>query len=117
MTKISLLAVVLLVISSHANAGEIFGFITRDEKAIGKETAVYLECPNSKKDSARTDEHGYYRLFVLGEENCEVKLKYGEEMLSFRVSLYKEPVGYDLVVDKAEPGNAPGKAGYYLRRK
>lgn len=117
MKQIIFIVFIIFAFADQPGAGEIYGFITAGGKPIPLNTEVLLECPKNAIDKAVTDEHGYYRVYVPGEQECIIKMRYGDQnqLLEARVPIYKEAVQFDLVVDKILLSDK--KVTYSLRRK
>ena len=109
---IVMLMAALVVFSSEASAGKIFGDISMDGKPVAAGIKVRITRPGATAiaDTAVTDKFGSYKLMVKEEGKSTLTLLYEGKPLELTVFSNKEATRYDLVVEKKD-----GKLS--LRRK
>jgi hypothetical protein len=107
-----LLVAPLVVLSSEAFAGRIFGDISIDGKPVAAGIKLHVTHPGTTAiaDTAVTDKFGSYKLMVKEEGKSTLTVLYEGKPLTIAVFSNKEATRYDLVVEKKD-----GKLG--LRRK
>lgn len=110
--QIMVLMAALVVFSSEAIAGKIFGDISMDGKPVAAGIKVRITRPGATAiaDTTVTDKFGSYKLLVKEEGKSTLTLLYEGKPLELTVFSNKEATRYDLVVEKKD-----GKLG--LRRK
>ncbi len=99
----------LLLFSSVASAGEIFGTLREGGKAVKKGIKVEVVTPK-KTYTAETDAYGSYRLYVVEKGKYTFKVYYNDQTPSFDIYSYDKSTRYDLSLEKKD-----GK--YTLKRK
>ena len=100
----------MLLMSSSALAGEMYGTITEGGKAIGEGVGVEARCGQTAYPAVKTDKSGAYHLVVQEKGKCQLTVRYKNQSPSIEVASYDEGVQVDLVLE------LKGKA-YTLRRK
>ena len=110
MIKYSILFLILLLVSTSITfAGEVFGTLREDGKAVAK--GIKVEVVSPKKTYATvTDAYGSYRLFVVEKGKCTLKIYYKDQTPSFELYSYDKSTRYDMSIESKE-----GK--YLLKRK
>ena len=110
MIKNSILFLILLLIfTSITFAGEVFGTLREDGKAVTKGIKVEVVTPK-KTYTAVTDTYGSYRLYVLEKGKCTLKVYYKNQTPSFDLYSYDKSTRYDMSLEIKD-----GK--YLLKRK
>ena len=109
---LTLLTALLVVLSTEAIAGKIFGDVSIDGKPVAAGIKVRITRPGATAiaDTAVTDKFGSYKLMVKEEGKSTLTILYEGKPLELAVYSNKEATRYDLVVEKKD-----GKLG--LRRK
>jgi hypothetical protein len=106
----------LVVLSpSLVFAGEIYGNIKEGQKPIKEGIKVEIVNPNDPCDvlaSTETGKRGSYSLYLDREGRFKLRVFYGDprQLPEIDVYLYKEPVRYNLVLERKPNGE------YSLRR-
>ena len=110
--RITMLMALLVVVSSPAIAGKIFGDISMGGKPVAAGIKVQITRPGATAiaDTTVTDKFGSYKLVVKEEGKSTLRLLYEGKPLELAVFSNKEATRYDLVVEKKD-----GKLS--LRRK
>ena len=99
----------ILMLSSAAQAGELYGTIAEGGKPVGEGVAVEAKCPQGAY-SAKTDKSGAYHLVAKEKGKCQLTVRYKNQSPSVEVASYDEGVQVDLILEN--------KGGSYaLRRK
>ena len=100
----------MLLLSSSALAGEMYGTISEAGKPIGEGVAVEAKCGQASYPAVKTDKSGAYHLVVQEKGKCHLTVKYKNQSPAIDVASYDEGVQVDLVLEL--------KSGSYtLRRK
>jgi hypothetical protein len=109
---VTLLMALLVVLSTEAIAGKIFGDISVDGKPVAAGIKVLITRPGATAiaDTAVTDKFGSYKLMVKDAGKSTLTVLYQGKPLELAVFSNKEATRYDLVVEKKD-----GKLS--LRRK
>jgi len=109
---VTMLMALLLVLSTNAIAGKIFGDISMDGKPVAAGIKVRITRPGATAvaDTAVTDKFGSYKLMVKEEGKSTLTILVEGKPLELAVFSNKEATRYDLVVEKKD-----GKLS--LRRK
>jgi len=109
MKPIIILAMLSLLVVSAAAAGEIFGSIKENNKAVGK--GIKVEVVTLKKTyTAETDSFGTYRLFVPEKGKCTLRVNFNKQTPTFDIFSYDKSTRYDFLIEDV-------KGQYILRRK
>jgi hypothetical protein len=95
---------VLMLVSTPAMAGELYGTITEGGKPVGEGVAVEAAC-GGKTSSVKTDKGGAYHLVVQEKGKCTLTVRIHSQAPSIEVASYDEGVQIDLVVETK--GGAP----------
>ena len=108
----TLLMALLVVLSTEAIAGKIFGDVSIDGKPVAAGIKLRITHPGATAtaDTAVTDKFGSYKLMVKEEGKSVLTIVYEKTALGLPVFSNKEATRYDLVVEKKD-----GKLS--LRRK
>ena len=98
--KLILISLALtLTFASVALAGNVYGTITENGKAVPAGTKMEIACGASKYN-AETDASGAFKVFVKDQGKCELKLTYQGQTPSFEINSFEGSVQYDLVLEK-----------------
>jgi hypothetical protein len=110
--RVTMLMAALVVCSTEAIAGKIFGDISRDGKPVAAGIKVKITRPGvtAIADTTATDKFGSYKLMVKEEGKSTLAIFLEGKPLELAVFSNKEATRYDLVVEKKD-----GKLS--LRRK
>jgi len=110
--SVTMLLGFLVVLSTNAFAGKIFGDISMDGKPVAAGIKVSITRPGAAAiaDTAVTDKFGSYKLMVKEEGKSTLTVLFAGKPLELAVFSNKEATRYDLVVEKKD-----GKLS--LRRK
>ncbi|HEV8336573.1 MAG TPA: hypothetical protein VGR67_09170 [Candidatus Polarisedimenticolia bacterium] len=100
----------LLLFSSSALAGEMYGTITEAGKPIGEGVAVEARCGEKSYPAVKTDKSGAYHLAVQEKGKCHLTVRYKSQSPALDVASYDEGVQVDLVLESKD-------GSYTLRRK
>jgi hypothetical protein len=100
----------LLLFSSSALAGEMYGTITDGGKPIGEGVAVEARCGEKSYPAVKTDKSGAYHLAVQEKGKCHLTVRYKNQSPALDVASYDEGVQVDLVLESKD-------GSYTLRRK
>ena len=100
----------LLLFSSSALAGEMYGTITEAGKPVGEGVGVEARCGQTSYPAVKTDKSGAYHLVVQEKGKCQLTVRYKNQSAAIDVASYDEGVQVDLVLE------LKGKS-YTLRRK
>jgi len=89
----------LILFPVLAQAGEIYGEITEDDKPMGSGIEVKVICPpiGGETSKIKTDAQGIYRLYVKTEGKCGITVGSSK---AATISSYEESVRYDLILEK-----------------
>jgi hypothetical protein len=109
MKRVSMLLFVVLVFSSMAVAGKIYGSVSESGKPVAPGVKVEVAC-GANNYAAQTDAYGAFKLFVPDKGKCTLKVNYQGQAPSFDINSYEGSVQYDLILEKQG-------AKYALRRK
>ena len=109
MKVIRLLLLSILISPATAYAGQIYGTLMVDNKAVGKGVKVAIEC-GTTNGGDDTDDYGTYKVFVP-KGKCTLKVNYGGQELSFPIYSYDDPVRYDFDIVRGGDGK------YFLKRR
>lgn len=110
MIKNSILFLILLLLFPFITlAGEMFGTLRENGKALTKGIKVEIVTPK-KTYATVTDTYGSYRLYVLEKGKCTLKVYYKDQIPSFDLYSYDKSTRYDISLETKE-----GK--YFLKRK
>jgi hypothetical protein len=109
MKHYGMIAALLLVFCLRAAAGELFGAITDNGKAVGEKIKVDVTVAG-KSYAAETDKNGTYRLFAKEKGKCTFTVHYKEQAVSADVFSYDKSLRYDWILEQKD-----GK--YQLKRK
>lgn len=105
----TIVGILLMMMSSAALAGEMYGTIAEAGKAVGEGVAIEAKCGQASYPG-KTDKGGAYHLVVKEKGKCQLTVKYKNQSPSLEVASYDEGVQVDLVLEL--------KGGsYVLRRK
>jgi len=100
----------MLLFSSSALAGEMYGTITEAGKPIGAGVAVEARCGQTSYPAVKTDKSGVYHLVVKEKGKCQLTVKYKNQSPAIEVASYDEGVQLDLTLELRD-------GSYALRRK
>ena len=109
MKHASMLLFVILIFSSFAVAGKIYGSVSEGGKPVAPGVKVEVTC-GANNYAAQTDAYGSFKLFVPDKGKCSLKVNYHGQTPSFEINSYEGSVQYDLILEKSG-------AQYTLRRK
>jgi hypothetical protein len=101
MKYLSVLAIVLVLSTSSALAGEIFGTISADGKPIAEGTKVEVKA-GDKTYSTETDKFGSYRLFIKERGKCVLKVYFKDQTPTFTVASFEKSTRYDFALTEKE---------------
>src|SRR5690348_16382478 len=88
----------ILVFASLAVAGNVYGTISENGKAVGA-AKIEITC-GADKYNAETDPNGGFKVFVKDQGKCDLKLAYQGQTPSFEINSFEGSVQYDLVLEK-----------------
>jgi hypothetical protein len=110
--RVTMLMALLVVCSTEAIAGKIFGDISMDGKPVAAGLKVRITRPGATTiaDTTITDKFGSYKLTVKEAGKSTLTLLYEGKPIQLAVFSNKEATRYDLVLEKKD-----GKLS--LRRK
>ena len=95
----------LMLVSTPAMAGELYGTITEGGKPVGEGVAVEANCGGKAYPAVKTDRGGAYHLVVQEKGKCTLTVRIRNQAPSIEVASYDEGVQVDLVVETK--GGAP----------
>jgi len=101
--RIAASIVCLLLAASAARAGEIYGTLSDQGKAVGAGTALRLACGDAAAE-AKTDAYGAYSLRVNATGKCTLSVPSAPGAPSLAVTVYEKSARYDLAL-----GHSGGK--------
>jgi len=104
-----MLIVGIIVASTMAFAGEVFGTLKENNVAVAKGTKIEVTIAE-KTYTTETDEFGSYRLFIPEKGKCIFKVHYQKQTPTFDIFSYDKSTRYDFLLE-IENGK------YVLRRK
>ena len=107
--SIAMAALQLAIAAAPALAGEIFGSIRAEGKAVGKGMKIEIAAP-SKSYGAETDNYGSYRIYVPEKGKCTLTVQYRQKKVSIPVYSYERSTRYDFSIDRKD-------SLYVLKRK
>jgi len=102
-------ALQIVIAAAPAFAGEIFGSIRAEGKAVGKGLKVEIAAP-SKLYGTETDNYGSYRIYVPEKGKCSLTVHYRQQKVSIPVYSYERSTRYDFSLDRKD-------SVYVLKRK
>ncbi len=123
MTRVLLIAILMLLSSAPLLAGKIFGDIKMGDKPVAEGIKLTISAPvkaaetgkpaptPAVADSAFTDKFGAYRLNVKEEGKCILTVQIEKQTPALEVFSYANATRYDLVLEKDKDGK------YSLKRK
>jgi hypothetical protein len=98
--KLGIMSLLLtLTFASIALAGNVYGTITENGKAVAGGTKIEITCGADKYNS-ETDASGAFKVFVKDQGKCDLKLTYQGQTPSFEINSFEGSVQYDLVLEK-----------------
>ena len=100
----------MLLMSSSALAGEMYGTISEAGKPVGAGVAVEARCGEASYPAAKTDKSGAYHLTVQEKGKCQLTVRYKNQSPAIEVASYDEGVQLDLILQLKD-------GSYTLRRK
>ena len=109
MKSIIILLLFMMLSSSFAVAGEIYGNIKKGKQPLGRGVPVEIRIKD-KIYSTKTDRYGSYSIYVKKTGKCILTVKGIKSSPSIPINSYKSSVRYDLVLY-----NKDGK--WHLKRK
>jgi len=109
MKPILILFINIILFTSIVIAGEIFGSIKENNKAVGKGIKIEIITPK-KAYTAETDSFGSYRMFLPEKGKCTLKVYFNKQTPSFDIFSYDKSTRYDFLIENT-------KGQYFLRRK
>jgi len=101
MKYIWILTISLLLSTSSALAGELFGTILEGGKPVGEKVKVEVAAGGNTY-SAETDKFGSYRIFVKEKGKCELKVHYKDQTPAFSVASFEKSTRYDFVLTQKD---------------
>ena len=104
-----MIAAMLLIVSTRAAAGEMYGALIDGDKPVGEKIKIEVTAAG-KVYTAETDKNGAYRLFVKEKGKCAFTVHYKEQTLTADVFSYDKSLRYDWTIDHKD-----GK--FQLKRK
>jgi hypothetical protein len=104
-----LVALIMIITSGIAIAGNVYGTITEAGKGIGQGSKIEIAC-GADKYNTETDANGGFKVFVKDQGKCELKLTYQGQTPTFEINSFEGTVQYDLILEKKG-------TQYTLRRK
>ena len=108
--KIVLSSFILIVLfASAASAGNVYGTVTENGKAVAQGVKLEVTCAGNKYD-AQTDASGAFKMFVKDQGKCSLTVAYQGQSPSIDINSFEGSVQYDLVLEKQGPQ-------YTLKRK
>jgi len=109
MKSTMMLAILLLLTSTTAVGGEIFGTLSEGTKAVDAGVKVQISIAQ-KTYQAETDKFGSYRVIVKESGKCTLTVHYKDQSPVFQIVSYDKARRYDLVLETKD-------GTYFLRRK
>ena len=103
MKAIRLLLLSIVLFPTVAYGGQIFGTLTVDNRPVGKDVTVIIEC-GATNGKGQTDAYGSYKVFVP-KGKCTLKVIYGGQELLFALYSYDDPVRYDFSIVRQSNGS------------
>ena len=95
--SIALIAL-MLIAGSHSAAGELFGTVKEEGKALPK--GVKVEVVSLLKTySTETDNYGSYRLYIPEKGKCTLKLIHKKQTPTLDIFSYEKSTRYDLLLE------------------
>jgi hypothetical protein len=92
------LAAALVLVALSAGAGEIYGTLRQEGKAVGAGVRVDVAC-GSARASAAGDPYGGYRLYVAAEGRCSLAVTAGRQSWPpIEIFSFASPVRCDLLL-------------------
>ncbi len=89
---------------SLVSAGEIYGFIKKGDRPVGKGIKVVVKCGN-RTDTTLTDKYGSYSINVPSTGKCTLTVHDGDQEASIEAFSYTRPVRFDLLLEKNDSKN------------
>jgi hypothetical protein len=99
----------MLLFSSSALAGEMYGTITDAGKPVAAGVGVG-QCGQASYPAVKTDKSGAYHLVVKEKGKCQLTVRYKNQSPAIEVASYDEGVQLDLTLELKD-------GSYTLRRK
>ena len=107
--KLVMSLLLTLTFAAVALAGNVYGTITENGKAIAGGTKIEITC-GANKYNTETDANGGFKVFVKDQGKCDLKLTYQGQTPSFEINSFEGSFQYDLLLEKKG-------AQYTLKRK
>jgi hypothetical protein len=102
-------ALLLMLATGAARAGELFGTLTEAGKAVNAGVRVEITI-SGKTYAGETDKFGSYRLIVKEKGKATLTVFYKDQKPAFQLVSYDRATRYDLVLEAKD-------STYSLRRK
>ncbi len=102
-------SVLILFCAALAAAGNVYGTVTENGKAVAQGVKLEVTC-GANKYNAETDANGAFKLFVKDQGKCSLAVSYQGQSPSMDINSFEGSVQYDLVLEKQG-------AQYTLKRK
>ncbi len=99
---LSFAAVVLIALSSVAEAGEIFGKVSFNGAAVGEGVTVAARCGEKVYPAVKTDRSGTYNLVVAETGKCTLTLTHQGKTATVDVASYDDAAQADIVLELKE---------------
>ena len=99
----------ILTLASLAVAGNVYGTVTENGKAVAQGVKLEVTCGGNKYNT-ETDANGGFKLFVKDQGKCSLAVAYQGQSPSMDINSFEGSVQYDLVLEKQG-------ANYTLKRK
>jgi hypothetical protein len=100
MRTASVFLAALLVVSSSAFAGEIFGKVFKDGAPVGEgAVAIEVQCGEQAAPAVKTDKSGSYHLVAPATGKCTMTVTHGPLSAALTVASYDEAVQIDLALE------------------
>lgn len=96
---------ILIVIVGIINAGEIFGTVFDPNGKPLTGVKMVLKDSGILKDSTFLDEDGEYTLYKNEAGTCTIEVLYDGEKIELNANSYKDPVRYNLNIQKQADGS------------
>jgi hypothetical protein len=104
-----LFLIFVMLFSSVALAGELYGTLREGGKALAKGIKVEVVTPKKTYTTA-TDAYGSYRLFVPEKGKCTLNVYYKSQVPAFELYSYDKSTRYDMSLELKD-------STYFMKRK
>lgn len=104
MKTITMLLLLIMLFSTFAFSGEIYGSIKEGGKSIGQGVRVEIISPSNTTYDTETDKYGSYSIDVKETEElkCRLIVHYKQQCPEIIVFSYRRSIRYDLVLEKED---------------